>query len=110
MSYIPNIQAMAARRCESSPEDELTEFVVSRLAELVAVLLNDHIGSDEAARRDRAEGRVVLSALGDLAAENGRVHLMAVLYNIATKIDDPQAAEPLLRPPPRCTATLTFQW
>lgn len=110
MSYIPNIEALAGRRCESSQEDELTEFVVSRLAELVVVLFNDHIGSDAAAQKDRAEGRVVLSALGDLAAENGRADLMAVLYNLATKIEDRPKAEPVLKSPLRCRVRFTHHW
>lgn len=83
MTYISDIEPQGA----ALPADELSEFVISRLAELAVVLFNDHIGYDAAALKDRSEGQVVLLALGDLAAEHGRPEWSPILHNLAAKIE-----------------------
>jgi hypothetical protein len=102
LTYICNLKAQAGIRPASLWEDDAARFVINRLAELVVVLFNDHIGRDAGAMKDRADGRVVLLALGDVAADHGRADLTTILHDLAAKIQ--------LEPPSRTTATFTYNF
>jgi hypothetical protein len=87
LNYIADMEGIVRRQSAAFPEDELSGFVISRLTELVVVLFNDHVGRDPASWKDRAEGRAVLLALGDVAADHGRPELTASLHDLADKIE-----------------------
>ena len=73
----------------SVDDDKTTEFVISRLAELVVVLFNEHVGTNAESAKARIESRMILTALGNWAARNGRADLMPQLHGLAAKIKDP---------------------
>ena len=60
-------------------DDEVSEFIIGRLAELVGVLLNDHVGAGADDRRVRSDSIAILMALGNWAAEHGRPDLLPQL-------------------------------
>ena len=53
-------------------DDEVSEFIIGRLAELVGVLLNDHVGAGADDRRVRSDSIAILMALGNWAAARAR--------------------------------------
>jgi hypothetical protein len=67
-------------------EDEVSEFVIGRLAELVVALLKDHIGTGPEDSEIRADCIVILMTLGNWAAKQGRADLMPQLHGLARKI------------------------
>jgi hypothetical protein len=67
-------------------DDEVSEFVISRLAELVVVLLNDYVGIDPDDKQVRADSIAILMTLGNWAGKHGRADLMPQLHGLARKI------------------------
>ena len=113
MSYVAEFNPGSERQSAAAAQDEVGEFLVSRLAELVVVLFNDHVGSDTAALRDKAEGRAVMLALGDVAADHGRPELASRLHRLAGKIDPAARTRPSggrLLATRRATGTISFRW
>nr|WP_166177016.1 hypothetical protein [Altererythrobacter segetis] len=94
-------------------DDEVTEFVIGRVAELAVALLNEHVGGNAEAAKVRIEARFILTALGNWAATNGRADLMPLLHGLAARINDPGNAlepEPPFFEPVRATAKVRFRW
>ena len=75
-------------------DDEVSEFIIGRLAELVGVLLNDHVGAGADDRRVRSDSIAILMALGNWAAEHGRPDLLPQLHGLARKVEATPAAKP----------------
>ena len=67
-------------------ERELTEFIVSRLAELSVVIAEDYIGRDEIGLEQRSEARDILVGLANYAMKHGRPDLAQILSSLAFKI------------------------
>jgi len=94
-------------------DDEVSEFVIGRLGELLVVLFNEHVGSHAEAVRARTQSRLILTALGNWAAGNGRADLMPLLHGLAVKIKDPSDAyepDPPFYEPVRTKAKIKFRW
>jgi hypothetical protein len=66
--------------------EEPAEFIIERLARLVVVLFDEHVGTDATALKARADSRAILVALGNWAAKQGRADLMPILHGLAAKI------------------------
>ena len=97
----------------SDDDDKTTEFVIGRLAELVVVLFNEHVGTSAEAAKARIESRMILTALGNWAARNGRADLMPQLRGLATKIKDPiysDEREPPFYQPQQTRPKVRFRW
>jgi hypothetical protein len=112
LAYISNFGETGERLPAASAEADVNAFVISRLAELVVVLFNDHVGRDPASLKDRAEGRVVLLALGDVAADHGRPELTTTLHDLAAKIEfgtQMQGAAPRFERQ-LCTRQVIYRW
>ena len=91
-------------------DQKLTLFIVSRLAELTAVLVTDYVRGDSA-RGDRAEARDILLGLGNYAAKHRRLDLAQVLDALAAKIDCSQSAQPLPHETtPAPTTKVRYSW
>ena len=76
---------------------EPADFIIERLARLVVVLFEEHVGNDPAALKARADSRAILVALGNWAAKQGRADLMPILHGLAAKIEglaDPSTSNP----------------
>lgn len=73
---------------KSSPmsDDEVTEFIIARLAELIVVLLGEHVGIEPDDKQVRADSIAILMTLGNWAAKHGRADLMPQLHGLARKI------------------------
>ena len=114
VAYAEGLEAMMERGRAIVTEDQLSEFMISRLAELVVVLLNEHARPDAGFLKDREEAQAILVELGSLAAEHGQDEWMAMLRGLASKIKTAdQLHEPeqlFFGPPERCVATLTYHW
>ena len=67
-------------------DEEVTEFIIGRLAELVAVLVSEHVGTDGHDWEARADVSEILMTLGNWAAQHGRPDLMPQLHGLARKI------------------------
>ena len=67
-------------------DDEVSEYIVGRLAELIVVLLRDHVGTDHHDAQIRADAFAILMTLGNWAAKHGRPDLMPQLHGLARKI------------------------
>jgi hypothetical protein len=112
LAYISNFGEMGERLPSPPAEADVNAFVIGRLAELVVVLFNDHVGRDPASLKDRAEARVVLLALGDVAADHGRPELTTTLHDLAAKIETGNQMHDVA---PRferqlCTRQITYRW
>jgi hypothetical protein len=114
VAYIEGLAGMMERGRAIVTEDQLSEFMIRRLAELVVVLLNERPRPDAGALKDREEAQAILVALGKLAAEHGRAEWMPMLQGLAAKINTADVlhkSEQLsFGPPERCVATLTYHW
>jgi hypothetical protein len=94
-------------------DDEVTEFIIGRLAELVVALFNEHVGTGPEAVKARSDTRLVLTGLGNWAARNRRADLMPLLHGLAARINDlgdAQEAEPTFYEPIRTIAKVRFRW
>jgi hypothetical protein len=94
-------------------DDEVTEFIIGRLAELVVVLFNEHVGNGPEAVKARSDTRLVLTELGNWAARNRRADLMPLLHGLAASINEfghAQEAEPTFYEPIRTIAKVRFRW
>ena len=94
-------------------DDDVTEFIIGRLAELVVVLFNEHVGNDAEALKARSDTWLVLIELGNWAANNRRADLMPLLHGLAAKINQPVDAlepEPRFYEPHRAIAKVRFRW
>ena len=67
-------------------DEEVTEFIIGRLAELITVLLNEHVGTDATDKEVRADSIAILMTLGNLAANHDRADLMPQLHGLARRI------------------------
>jgi len=106
VTYIQNSQAWDTQPHPAITDSEPDAFVVSKLAELVVVLFRDHVPREGSGLRERAEGRAVLLALGDTAADHGRPDLIPILHRLAKMVETPEARfKPL-----RTTGTLTYHF
>jgi hypothetical protein len=85
-------------------QSELSDFVITRLAELTVVVFRDHVGEDEAAMKARSEGRSTLVALGDLVSEHGRADLAPTLRGLGAKLE--AVAQMLPEPEPHAETQL----
>lgn len=70
-------------------DDEVTEFIIGRMAELVVVLVTEHLGSSSGDRQVRADVVAILMTLGNWAATHGRPDLMPQLHGFVRKIAKP---------------------
>ena len=97
-------------------DEHTADYVIERLAELIVVLLRDHIGHDAAAEQVRKDSEAILLVLGNVAAKQGRADLMPLLHGIAHKIE--RAPRSMPRAPKPTIACLdgalirrvSFQW
>ena len=110
MTYVETPVPWGRRQGLAPRDPDLAAFVISRLAELVVVLFRDHVGHDDDALKDRAEGKVVLLALGDTAAEHGCAEWSPILHELAAMIDTPNLAHKEPDPSMRSNTTLTYDW
>ena len=110
MTYIANPVPWISRQAVPPTDPEVATFVVTRLAELVIVLFRDHVRHDQAALMDRAEGQVVLLALGDTAAEHGCPELLPILHRMAAMIDTPNRICRETTRATRSPAAVTYHW
>ena len=94
-------------------DNDATEFIISRLAELVVAVFNDHVGSHVEATKARVDARLALAALGDGAERNGRADLMPLLRGLAIKIRDvdiPHEREPRFYDPANTARKTKHRW
>lgn len=80
-------------------DDEVTSFIIDRLAELVVVLFNEHVETDMKAAKARTDSRIILVELANWAARNGRADLMPMLSAVAAKITEPEPKQTSEREP-----------
>jgi hypothetical protein len=74
-------------------DEEVTEFIIGRLAELIVVLLRDHVGTEPQDAQIRADSIAILMTLGNGAAKHGRADLMPQLHGLVRKIANFTPAE-----------------
>jgi hypothetical protein len=67
-------------------DEEATEFIIGRLAELITVLLSEHVGTEPADKEVRADSIAILMTLGNFAAKHHRADLMPQLHGLARRI------------------------
>ena len=97
-------------------DEHTADYVIERLAELLVVLLRDHIGHDAAAEQIRKDSEAILLVLGNVAAKHGRADLMPLLHGIAHKIEQAPRSVPGTPKPtlaslnPALVRRVSFQW
>jgi hypothetical protein len=84
-------------------DEEVTEFIIGRLAALIVVLLRHHVGTEPHDAQIRADSIAILMTLGNGAAKHGRADLMPQLHGLAWKIANFTPAEST---PPKGTNAL----
>ena len=67
-------------------DDDVTEFIIGRLAELVVMLVSERVGTGPEDMEARAGANEILMTLGNWAAQQGRPDLMPRLHGLARKI------------------------
>src|SRR3954451_9647590 len=74
-------------------DDEVAKFIFDRMAELVVVLSNEHVGTDKNAAKGRTDTRIILVELANWAARHGRADLTVTLSALAAKITESEARQ-----------------
>ena len=80
-------------------DDEVSEYIVGRLAELIVVLLRDHVGTNHHDVQIRADAFAILMTLGNWAAKHGRPDLMPQLHGLARKITNTAPSQKRVQDP-----------
>src|SRR5690349_4269569 len=97
-------------------EDEVTEFIIGRLAELIVALLAQKPAMNDEDQQLQHDAKAILMTLGSWAAKHGRADLMPILHGLAQKVApyEPPKIEPFGEPPLSLTQKLVrrvnYRW
>lgn len=94
-------------------DDEVTDFIICRLAELAVVLCREHVGSDDEAAKARSETRQILMQIGNWAARHGRADLMPPLHGLAAQINGVESGQELgcsFLEVPKISWRISYRW